>query len=67
MSTLKERLIGATYRKSSGSGDVGCVEVAHVPGAVGVRDTKDRRIGPLAFRPAAWQGFVSAVVRNRLK
>ncbi|MEU9764077.1 DUF397 domain-containing protein [Streptomyces sp. NPDC047987] len=47
--------------KSSYSSNDGpdCVEVAVVPGAVRVRDSKDV-LGPqLGFAPAAWAEFVS--------
>jgi hypothetical protein len=56
---------GATWRKSSRSGDNGgqCVEVAFVSGAVGVRDSKDREQGPvLAFTPREWAAFVADTV-----
>ncbi|MDG9705169.1 DUF397 domain-containing protein [Streptomyces sp. DH37] len=45
--------------KSSYSGNEGgnCVEVATGPGAVHVRDSKDREGGTLAFAPAAWNAF----------
>jgi len=49
------------WRKSSRSSSNGgaCVEVAdNLPGAVLVRDTKDRDGGTLTFEPAAWSAFV---------
>jgi hypothetical protein len=52
---------GANWRKSTKSGGNGgsCVEVAdNLPGAVLVRDTKDRDGGTLAFGPDAWRAFV---------
>jgi hypothetical protein len=55
---------GAQWRKSSYSGDNGgaCVEVArNLPGAVAVRDSKDREGPVLAFAPADWQAFTAAV------
>jgi hypothetical protein len=55
-------MTGARWRKSTRSGSNGgsCVEVAdNLPGAVLVRDTKDRDGGTLAFEPAAWQSFVN--------
>lgn len=57
-------LAGATWFKSSHSGGNGaeCVEVAAVPGRVGVRDSKARGRGPvLTFAPAGWRAFVAAV------
>jgi hypothetical protein len=52
-------LSGVRWRKSSYSGSEGeCVEVARVPGAAAIRDTKDRDGGTLAFPQAAWQAFL---------
>ncbi|RZU49257.1 uncharacterized protein DUF397 [Krasilnikovia cinnamomea] len=50
----------ARWRKSSVSGDGGCVEVACVNGEVGVRDTKDRGSGPvLTFTEREWAAFLA--------
>ncbi|MER7011200.1 DUF397 domain-containing protein [Saccharopolyspora sp. NPDC000359] len=52
----------ATWFKSSYSATQdACVEVAMVPGVVGVRDTKDRDGGTLVFNSAAWAGFLTQV------
>lgn len=54
----------ALWRKSSRSGSNGgnCVEVAdNIPGIVAVRDSKDPDGPALAFSPAAWRAFVTAV------
>lgn len=53
-------LTGLAWFKSSYSSEQGgdCVEVAAGPGAVHVRDTKDREGGALAFSPEAWAAFV---------
>jgi hypothetical protein len=51
----------ANWRKSTYSSTNGgsCVEVAdNLPGAVLVRDTKDRDGGTLQFNPRTWQSFV---------
>ncbi|MGH3774061.1 MAG: DUF397 domain-containing protein [Pseudonocardiaceae bacterium] len=57
---------GAVWRKSSRSngGGYDCVEVAVVPGRVGVRDSKDRSGPALVFPPSAWRVFVGDVHRD---
>ncbi|MGW1056869.1 DUF397 domain-containing protein [Micromonospora rubida] len=60
-------LTGAVWRKSTrSSGNSGnCVEVAdNLPGAVGVRDSKDRRGPALVFAPADWAAFVAYAKRR---
>jgi len=55
---------GADWSTSTFSGqDIGnCVEVAFVPGWIGVRDTKQHGRGPvLAFTPAEWDAFLAGV------
>ena len=50
--------------KSSYSGSEGdsCVEVAHAPGAVHVRDSKEKDGATLRFEPVAWGRFLGTVV-----
>lgn len=51
-----------TWRKSTRSGAAGhCVEVANVPTAVLVRDSKDVDGPVLAFADMAWSGFIAGV------
>lgn len=45
----------------SGSGGGQCTQVACVPGAVLVRDSKDPDGPRLAFGPRAWQEFAARV------
>lgn len=45
----------------SGSGGGQCAEVATVPGAVLVRDSKDPDGPRLAFSPQAWEAFAGRV------
>ncbi|MFI6062853.1 DUF397 domain-containing protein [Streptomyces sp. NPDC051286] len=49
--------------KSSYSGSQGdsCVEIAYQPGAVYVRDSKEKEGPWFAVRPAAWGEFVGYV------
>ena len=59
-------LDNTNWRKSSRSGNGGgnCVEVAFVPTAVAVRDSKNPTGPALAFPTTAWRGFLnSATVR----
>ncbi|RBQ19988.1 DUF397 domain-containing protein [Spongiactinospora rosea] len=60
-------LTTAHWRKStrsSGTGD-DCVEVALLPGAVAVRDSKDPGGPSLLFTPGEWAAFVRAIRRGR--
>lgn len=51
---------GAWFKSSkSGPNCDNCVEVAYVPGAVGVRDSKDRSGPALVFSRGDWRSFVS--------
>ena len=50
------------WRKSSHSGNGGCVEVADHEGTVLLRDTKDHGHGPVhRYTSAEWHTFVAAV------
>ncbi|CAM5697854.1 DUF397 domain-containing protein [Streptomyces fumanus] len=56
----------AWFKSSYSGGNDGnsCVEVAHAPGTVHVRDSKYRDAGPrLAVAPEAWVGFVGGFSR----
>lgn len=55
------------WRKSSysGNGGANCVEAANVPGAILIRDTKDRERGPvLRLSPAAFADFTIRLRKN---
>ncbi|SFT86281.1 protein of unknown function [Actinopolyspora lacussalsi subsp. righensis] len=53
------------WRKSSRSSASGnCIEVGFATNLVGVRDTKDRDHGILAFPEAQWQRFIDDVKRS---
>lgn len=55
----------AKWRKSSNSGDAGCVEVAYADGWLGVRDTKQKGVGPvLAFTPVEWSAFLDGAANG---
>jgi hypothetical protein len=52
------------WRKSSYSGNGGCVETADRDGAVLVRDTKDHGRGPVhRYTAAEWRAFIANVKR----
>jgi uncharacterized protein DUF397 len=51
----------ATWRKSTRSGNNGCVEVAFAEDHVGVRDSKDRQGPILTFTPTEWTAFIGGV------
>jgi len=52
-------LTGARWFKSSKSaGTKDCVEVAHLDGAVGVRDSKNPTGPALVFTPEEWTAFL---------
>ncbi|WP_082859995.1 DUF397 domain-containing protein [Alloactinosynnema sp. L-07] len=58
----------ARWRKSSRSGGAehsSCVEVAFVPGQVGVRDSKNPDGGLLDLPEPAWHPFLRQVGRGR--
>lgn len=65
---MKADLTKAAWRTSSHSGANGdCVEVAaNLPGAVAVRDSKDRGGPVLLFTPAEWGSFVAALQNGEL-
>jgi uncharacterized protein DUF397 len=60
-------LSGATWRKSTRSGPNcdNCVEVAFVPAAVAVRDSKDPRGPVLVFATDGWSAFVGDAAAGR--
>ncbi|MEU9557289.1 DUF397 domain-containing protein [Streptomyces fumanus] len=53
------------WRKSSYSsgGDGDCVEIATRPGAVHIRDSKDKDGAQLTVSPAAWGDFLTRMGR----
>ncbi|WP_319055206.1 DUF397 domain-containing protein [Streptomyces europaeiscabiei] len=44
---------------SDGTNGESCVEIAHAPGTVHIRDSKDVRLPQLALTSTAWADFVS--------
>jgi hypothetical protein len=62
MFSIMPDLVDATWTKSSysESDNASCVEVAAVPGWVGVRDSKRHGVGPvLSFNRPAWSTFLT--------
>lgn len=65
MSSGVSRRVGNAWRKSSYSTtNSSCVEVAVTAEVVGVRDTKDREGGALAFDPRRWSDFLAMLGRG---
>ncbi|MEU3447307.1 DUF397 domain-containing protein [Streptomyces thermolilacinus] len=56
MSTQELHWFKSSY---SGTGGGNCVEVAHAPGAVHVRDSKDTTLTPLTLSSTAWTNFLA--------
>ncbi len=55
----------ADWHKSNTSEGGACVEVAHVDGFFGVRDTKDAGKGPtLIFNEQEWTAFLKGVANQ---
>lgn len=55
-------LANALWRKAKASQNNGnCVEVAAVPGVVGVRDSKDPNGGHLTVTPASFDAFLAGI------
>jgi hypothetical protein len=61
MSTTGLAWFKSTY-SSSGDGD--CLEVAHTPTTVHIRDSKDRQGATLTLSPAAWTDFLAHAARH---
>ncbi|MET8950714.1 DUF397 domain-containing protein [Streptomyces sp. NPDC004393] len=62
-------LTGATWRKSSYSGDTGgdCVEVADLTLHIAIRDSKNPGAGALAVTSHAFAAFVKAAADDLLR
>jgi hypothetical protein len=56
-----ERFERARFFKASGSGDVGCVEVAFAGDVVGVRDSKAPNQAVLVFAAHEWDVFIQGM------
>jgi Domain of unknown function (DUF397) len=62
MEHLTPRWRKASY---SGNGGADCVETGSIPGAVLIRDTKDREHSPvLRVSPDAWNTFMTGIKRQ---
>lgn len=58
--TGSDRFVGARWKNASNQ-DGSCVDLAVVPGALGVRDSKNPDGPKLAFGTAAADAFLSAI------
>jgi hypothetical protein len=56
---------GLIWRKSSASGNGGCVEVAFDASKVHVRDTENRQGAILSVSPSAWSDLIEAIRHGR--
>ena len=55
-------LAGLTWRKSSFSGQNGCVEAAQLPGGlIAVRDSKNPQVGHQVYDAMEWRAFLTGV------
>ncbi|MGP4018151.1 DUF397 domain-containing protein [Saccharopolyspora sp. 5N708] len=54
----------AWFKSSYSATQNACVEVAMVPGVVGVRDTKDRDSATLIFASTTWTTFLTHIKRS---
>ncbi|HLI41026.1 MAG TPA: DUF397 domain-containing protein [Streptosporangiaceae bacterium] len=64
---MNANLSKSAWRKSRRSGNAAnCVEVAGLPGAVGVRDSKDPDGPALVLTRDAWRAFAGRVKDGRL-
>jgi hypothetical protein len=61
-----DRFATTTFRKASGSGDAGCVEVAFADDATAIRDSKRRDSDVLCFMAQEWDIFLSEVKTSEL-
>jgi Domain of unknown function (DUF397) len=60
-------LAGATWRTSSRSATQGeCVEIAHTPTAIGVRDSKNPAGAYLSVTPTQWTRFLTGLKSGEL-
>ncbi|HET9256482.1 MAG TPA: DUF397 domain-containing protein [Pseudonocardiaceae bacterium] len=60
-------LVGVTWRTSSRSATQGeCVEIAHTPTAIGIRDSKNPTGAYLSCTPTQWTRFLTGVKSGEL-
>lgn len=52
------------FKSSYSSAGSECVEIAYLPGGVGVRDSKNPTSPALVFTPAEWDAFSAGVKRG---
>jgi hypothetical protein len=64
--TASADLAQATWRKSSRSsgGGSNCVEVAHLPGHIAIRDSKNHEGAALILTPAAFHELTDTIRRG---
>jgi hypothetical protein len=57
----------ATWRKSTYSGNNGCIEVAFADGRVAIRDSKDRHSPMLVFTAVEWAAFLAGACEGQFE
>jgi predicted secreted Zn-dependent protease len=60
-------MLSFEWRKATGSYNNGCVEVAHRPGYVVIRDSKNPNGPVLTFDATEWQAFLDGVKANEFE
>lgn len=61
-----DHFTATTFRKASGSGDTGCVEVAFSDNTTGIRDSKCHDGNVLCFATPQWDALLDAIKNSEL-
>lgn len=61
---LNDSFAPEAFRKATGSGDLGCVEIAIGDNVIGVRDSKNQAGAVLRFTQHEWAVFLDGVKKG---